>query len=104
MRWKPAGRGLVSIGRLTNVSLSGGFIADFDLRVLLPIEVALEVPGQPTATAIPAYVTRRSAAGSGIEWFEWAPLVIRDLLTRIAAESMGSRRARNLQIRCANRF
>ena len=80
IRWQTKNHSWMSIGRLTNVSLSGGFIADFDLRLLSRIQVTFQLPAQPVATTISAYVSRRCAEGSGIEWCEWAPSAIMRLV------------------------
>jgi hypothetical protein len=89
VRWETANRGLVSIGRLTNVSLSGGFLADFDLRLLSLILVVLESPSQQMAS-IPAYVARRCTAGIGIEWCEWAPVAVVELLRPVVTHPSAS--------------
>ncbi len=63
-------------GRLVNVSMSGALIqADVAPRVLSRVQVRIQPPGQPLAqpTVLTAYVVRRSAAGFGIEWCEFAP-------------------------------
>lgn len=63
-------------GRLVNVSMSGALIeADFDARVLSRIRVRIRPPGPPEAPPLEltAYVVRRSSAGIGVEWCEFAP-------------------------------
>jgi hypothetical protein len=76
------------VGLLTNVSLSGGFVADIDLRLLAHIQVAIDLPLEPAAPMIPAYVARRSATGSGIAWCEWAPTAITQMLRAMLARAM----------------
>jgi hypothetical protein len=68
-----------------NVSLSGGFVADLDLRLLSHIQVAMDLPLQSVVSLIPAYVVRRAATGSGIEWCQWAPSPITQLLRSMTA-------------------
>jgi hypothetical protein len=87
IQWNQMNQGLVSVGLITNVSLSGGFVADCDLRLLSHIQIAIDLPLQTVATVIPAYVARRSAAGSGIAWCEWAPPAIARLLRSLPAHS-----------------
>ncbi len=75
-------------GRLVNVSVSGASIkADFDLRPLSRIEVVVDtVPrARCEAPSIGAYVTRVSKDGIGIEWCEFAPPVITELLQSLAS-------------------
>ena len=65
------------IGRLSNLSLSGALVkVDFDLRPLTRVSVMLEL-GTPR---IDAYVTRRTSDAVGIEWCEFAPRPVADLL------------------------
>jgi len=94
--WATANREVVSIGRLSNVSLSGGFIADFSLRSLSLLQISFELPVQSTTAMVPAYVARRCAEGSGVEWCEWAPAAICDLLRPIAADSISGARLAKL--------
>jgi hypothetical protein len=70
---------------LTNLSLSGAFVVDLDLRHLSPIQVAITFPSRQITSIIPAYVVRQSAVGSGIEWCEWAPAAITQLLRAIGS-------------------
>ncbi len=72
---------LVSIGRLTNLSLSGAFIADFELRPLSRIKVSFESPVRANQDVVlMAFVTRRSAEGVGIEWCDWGSPALREML------------------------
>ncbi len=74
-------------GRLLNVSVSGAAIAaEIPLRRLAKIEVALEMPhrARSEATRIAAYVTRTSKESVGIEWCEFAPRAITQLLQSLA--------------------
>ena len=75
-------------GRLTNMSVSGASIeADFDLRPLSRIQVVIEMPHKTRceAPSIAAYVTRSTKTGIGIEWCEFAPPVISELLATVSA-------------------
>ena len=75
-------------GRLMNLSVSGASIkADFHLRPLSKIEVVIELPHRSRCEAptITAYVTRASKESIGIEWCEFAPPVVSELLQAFAA-------------------
>jgi hypothetical protein len=70
-------------GRLTNVSLSGGFITTLvDVRILCRMLVAFEGPwlAQHDAVTVAAYVARRDENGFGVEWCEFAPAVVVELV------------------------
>jgi hypothetical protein len=82
--WKPTGRGITSAGILTNVSLSGGFMADLTHPLPTHIHVSLALASQQIVSVIPARVVRQSPAGSGIEWYAWAPAAITELLRSVA--------------------
>jgi hypothetical protein len=74
---------VVRHGRLTNLSVSGASLAmDFELRRLSRIQVAIELPTKARSEAlhVAAYVTRTSKDSIGIEWCEFAPPPITDLL------------------------
>jgi hypothetical protein len=73
---------LTSIGRMTNVSLSGGFIADFDLRPLTRLTITFEypLPSTPNISSVAAFVTRRCETGIGIEWCEWKSPAVREII------------------------
>jgi PilZ domain len=74
--------------RMQNLSLSGALVtSDSDLRLNTLIEVSIALPPPSTRTAvIRALVSRKFDAGVGIEWYEFAPNVIKDLL-RLALRS-----------------
>jgi hypothetical protein len=68
--------------RLKNLSLSGALIeADFALRIHTVIEIKMPVPlaTQPTAV-VKAYVIRKINDKVGIEWRDFAPHAIKELL------------------------
>jgi hypothetical protein len=69
-------------GCMKNLSLSGALMkADVDLRLHSLIEVSIKMPSQSqSAEAITAYVSRRVKEGVGVEWCEFAPSVVKDLL------------------------
>jgi hypothetical protein len=71
-----------SIGRLTNLSLSGAFITGFWLRPLARIQVSVEwpLPLQPALEKLPAFVARVCEEGAGIMWCEFAPRAVVELL------------------------
>jgi hypothetical protein len=75
-------------GRLINLSVSGAMIkADYDLRVLSRIQVVIEMPHRTRSEApsVAAYVTRSTKAGIGIEWCEFSPVVVSELLASLAS-------------------
>jgi PilZ domain len=69
-------------GCMKNLSLSGALVkADVDLGLHSLIEVSIKLPSPSHgAEAITAYVSRRAKEGVGIEWCEFAPSVVKDLL------------------------
>jgi hypothetical protein len=69
-------------GCMRNLSLSGAFVkADVDLGLHSLIRVSIKMPSpSQRAEAVPAYVSRRLEEGFGVEWCEYAPIVVKDLL------------------------
>jgi PilZ domain len=69
-------------GCMKNLSLSGALMkSDCDLRLHTLIEVRIELPPpSPRAAVIKAHVSRKLKEGVGIEWCEFAPNVVKDLL------------------------
>jgi hypothetical protein len=66
-----------------NLSVSGALIeADLDARVLSRVQVILLLPACPRheAPVVEAYVARRHGHGIGVEWCEFAPRAVRELL------------------------
>ena len=73
----------LSAARLTDLSVSGGWIrTSLDLRRLARVQVALVLPQRFThATPIVnAFVVRRSREGIGVEWCEFAPRAVIEVL------------------------
>jgi hypothetical protein len=67
-------------GCMKNLSLSGALVkADVDLRLHALINVSIKMPLQ-RAAAITAYVSRKAGDGVGVEWCEFAPSIVKDLL------------------------
>jgi hypothetical protein len=78
----------VRFGRMLNVSVSGALIkADLEVRVLARIEVAIDLPwrSRQEMPIIPAYVARNLREGIGVEWCEFAPPAISQLLRSLSA-------------------
>jgi len=68
-------------GCMTNLSLSGALVkSDCDLRLNTLIEVRIKVPPSPRVAVVLAHVARKVKEGVGVEWCEFAPNVIKDLL------------------------
>jgi hypothetical protein len=61
--------------------------ADFELRVLSRIQIVIEMPHKTRCEApnIAAYVTRSTKGGVGIEWCEFSPGMVGELLAGLAA-------------------
>jgi hypothetical protein len=68
--------------RLKNLSLSGALIeADFALRIHTVIEIRVPMPlSTQTTTVVKAYVIRKFNDKVGIEWRDFAPHAIKELL------------------------
>jgi PilZ domain len=69
-------------GWMKNLSLSGALVkADMDLGMHALIHVNIEGPSSsPRAASITAHISRRDEEGIGIEWCEFAPSIVKDLL------------------------
>src|SRR5579863_1532964 len=81
--WVAAHRAAVRDGRLIDLSISGALIeADLDARVLSRVQVILLLPACPRheAPVLEAYVARKHRHGIGVEWCEFAPRAVRELL------------------------
>jgi hypothetical protein len=66
---------------MSNLSLSGALVkAHVDLGLHSMIEVNIKMPTAQRPEAITAYVSRKVEEGVGIEWCEFAPAVVKDLL------------------------
>jgi hypothetical protein len=78
---------VVRIGRLTNLSLSGGFITGFGFRPLSRIQVSVEYPLllQRPVEKLAALVARVCDDGAGIVWCEFAPRAVVELLRTVAS-------------------
>jgi hypothetical protein len=72
----------VADGCMKNLSLSGALMkANVDLGIHSLIKVNIKMPSPwQRAEAITAYVSRRTKDGVGVEWCEFAPSIIKDLL------------------------
>ena len=70
------------VGCMKNLSLSGALLRiDANLRLNALIEVSVELP-QPShsPTILLAHVSRKGKEDVGIEWCEFAPIVVKNLL------------------------
>ena len=71
----------VRTGRITNLSLSGACIAlPFHVRPLARVHVALANRFNHATPVISAYVCRKVKDGIGVEWCEFAPQAVLELL------------------------
>jgi hypothetical protein len=69
-------------GCMKNLSLSGALVksdVDLGLNTLIKVSIKMSSPSQ-RAEAITAYVSRKAGEGVGVEWCEFAPSVVKDLL------------------------
>jgi hypothetical protein len=67
---------------MKNVSLSGALIKsdrDWRLHTLIVVGITLPPPSSGTSQ-IKAHVSRRFREGVGVEWHEFAPTIIKDLV------------------------
>jgi hypothetical protein len=69
-------------GCMKNLSLSGALVkADVDFGLNAIIKVSIKMPSPSLrAAAITAYISRKDKEGVGVEWCEFAPSVVKDLL------------------------
>ena len=73
-------------GRLADLSVSGGLVkAEFEARVLSRIQIAIVLPLWPKheSPIVEAYVTRRHKHEFGLEWCEFAPHAVSELLRAV---------------------
>jgi hypothetical protein len=72
------------VGLLDNVSSSGAFVRTQSRLPRGAVEVALVRPGagRESLARLPAYIVRESELGVGIEWCEFAPRAVRELMGR----------------------
>jgi PilZ domain len=78
-----AAQTLVGIdGRLKNISLSGALMrANVDLRLNAIIDICIRLPPPASGDAvITAHVTRIVKQDVGVEWSEFAPTAVKELL------------------------
>jgi hypothetical protein len=94
-------------GRLIDLSVSGALIeADLDARVLSRIQVVLLLPAYPRheAPTVEAYVARKHRHGIGVEWCEFAPRAVRELLRETVSGSFALyERSRRTEFEVRNR-
>jgi hypothetical protein len=67
---------------MKNLSLSGALVkadVDLGLHALIQVSIRLLSPS-PRVAAIAAYVSRKTEGGVGVEWCEFAPNAVKDLL------------------------
>jgi hypothetical protein len=97
--------GIAAQGHITNVSISGAFVTTpLPVALFSVIEVSFigVAGGRRASTVIEAQVVRKTAAGLGLEWCEFAPAVGRprdDTVTkfdsdRVEGTAPGSDRAK----------
>ena len=75
--------GAVVSARVRDISLSGAYLESrVSIAVMQPIEVELSdrVEGRARARTVSASVVRRDASGIGVEWSDFAPEPVCELL------------------------
>jgi hypothetical protein len=75
-------------GRISDLSVSGALIkAELEARLLSRIQIALVLPFwlKHESPIVEAYVTRKQREEFGIEWCEFAPRAVSELLRAVAA-------------------
>jgi hypothetical protein len=73
-------------GRLADLSVSGALVkAELDVRVLSRIQIALVLPLRlkHESPIVEAFVTRKHRHEFGIEWCEFAPRAVSELLRAV---------------------
>src|ERR1700736_2363085 len=73
-------------GRLADLSVSGALVqADLPARLLSRIQLAIVLPLWPKyeSPIVEAYVARKQKHGFGIEWCEFAPRAVSELLRAV---------------------
>jgi PilZ domain len=91
-------------GNLENVSSSGAFVRTEGRgppRGPVAVMLRQEGPGRPHSARLAAYVVREAEDGVGIEWCEFAPLAVRELMIR--GRAAGDERAPARRLRAARR-
>ena len=76
---------VATIGRLTEVSVSGGFVnTQLPTHTIALVSVPTRLAGlsRPIRN-IKGYVVRRAATGVGVEWLEFAPELVQILTQRL---------------------
>lgn len=84
------------VGLLDNVSSSGAFVRTAGRLPRGPVEVALvrTGTGRDSFARLPAYIVRESELGVGIEWCEFAPRAVRELMGGGRSTAARTRRRR----------
>jgi hypothetical protein len=76
--------------RLKNISLSGALMkAGHDLRLHTLVEVYIRLPPPSQRSAVvDAYVSRKRDQEVGLEWCQFAPIIVKELLRLTAARPL----------------
>jgi hypothetical protein len=80
---------VASIGRLTDISISGGFVnTHLPAHAIVLVSLRTRLPSLSRAIPnIQGYVVRRVATGVGIEWLEFAPELVQVLTQHLPVSS-----------------
>ncbi len=80
------GNGIAAPGRICNVSMSGAFVISplpVSLFSYVQVQFTALLNGKRTSTSAEGQVVRKDATGFGIEWREFAPVVVRDWIGQL---------------------
>lgn len=91
--WLDARPDLIAVGRLRNVSLSGGYVetgAMVPLGTRLHVELEWIYWERAENRRVPAYVVRSDENGLGLEWCDFAPGWIALLISTHSQTSYGA--------------
>lgn len=68
-------------GRIENLSLSGALVkSECELRLHTLLEVRIDLRPLSRAAVLDAHVSRKLKQGAGIEWCEFAPAIVKELM------------------------
>jgi hypothetical protein len=84
-------------GRLADLSVSGALVkAEFEARLLSRIQIAIDLPLWPRhdSPVVEAYVARRDKHEFGIEWCQFAPRAVSELLRTLVTRPYAHLRRR----------
>jgi PilZ domain len=74
-----------STGYVKNLSVSGALLnCEYDLPLHALIQVSIDLPASACTGVVKAHISRKCNEGVGIEWCDFAPALVKDLLRSAA--------------------